>query len=221
MSDSGVMLCSMVDVLVPPGRQRRSTAFVRLHRTARLPGQIASAGPLRFAPVGRAVADTIYQASEDLTVVIRSPVGPPEILAYRRAARLARPSPARRESSRSVSPLPCETPELRSNSPDCRITPITSNRAALLPARNRPANRAATFARHTEPIKRLKQKRMLPRLQPPFAFVLKWSAIYASFGAVDTLSGASFTAATYQDGAAVGFSMFFLGVAITRTIPAA
>jgi hypothetical protein len=51
---------------------------------------------------------------------------------------------------------------------DCRITPITSNCAGLLPARNRPANRAATFPRHTEAIERLKQKRMLPHFGPRF-----------------------------------------------------
>jgi len=89
--------------------------------------------------------------------------------------------------------------------------PITSNRAGLLPVRNRPANRAATFASHTEAIKRLEQKRMLPRFSLRFVFALKWSAIYVSLGAIDTLSGASFTAATYQDGAALGFFMFPLG----------
>ncbi len=60
---SAVML-ETVDVLVPPGRQRLSTAFVRLHRTARLPGQIVSAGPLRFVPVGRAVADAAWLLTE-------------------------------------------------------------------------------------------------------------------------------------------------------------
>ena len=65
-----------VDVLVPPGRQRRSTAFVRLHRTARLQGQIASAGPLRFAPVGRAVADTAWLLTElrDVRAVVADAV---------------------------------------------------------------------------------------------------------------------------------------------------
>jgi hypothetical protein len=58
-------------------------------------------------------------------------------------------------------------------------------------------------------IKRLEQKGMLPRFSPRFVFVLKWSAIYASFSAIDTLSGASSTVATYQDGAALGFFMFF------------
>jgi hypothetical protein len=110
-----------------------------------------------------------------------------------------------------LGPLPCETPELRSNSPGCRITPVTSNGAGLLPARNLPANCAATLARHTERVKRLEQKRMLPRFSPRCAFVLKWPVIDASFGAIDALSDAGFTAATYQDDAEGGFSMFFLG----------
>jgi hypothetical protein len=45
---------------------------------------------------------------------------------------------------------------------------------------------------------------MLPRFSFRFVFALKGSAEYASFGAIDSLSGASFTAATYQDGAALG-----------------
>jgi len=61
----------------------------------------------------------------------------------------------------SMSPLLVGDAELRSNSPDCRITPIASNPAGLLPDGNRPANRAATFARHTDVIKQLKQKRIL------------------------------------------------------------
>jgi hypothetical protein len=50
-----------IDVLVPLERQRRSTAFVRLHRTVRLPDRPASSGPLRFTPVARAVADTAWR----------------------------------------------------------------------------------------------------------------------------------------------------------------
>lgn len=49
----------IVDVLVPAGRRRNSIGFVRLHRTARLPDQIVSSGPLRLAEVARAVADTV------------------------------------------------------------------------------------------------------------------------------------------------------------------
>ena len=47
-----------VDVLVPAGRQRHSTGFVRLHRTKRLPSQLVASGPLRLVPAARAVADT-------------------------------------------------------------------------------------------------------------------------------------------------------------------
>jgi hypothetical protein len=47
---------------------------------------------------------------------------------------------------------------LRSNSPGCRITRITPKSApGLLPDGNHPASRAATFARHTDAIKQLKQ----------------------------------------------------------------
>jgi hypothetical protein len=49
----------MVDVLVPDARRRTSIGFVRLHRTARLPDRIVSAGPLRLVEAARAVADTV------------------------------------------------------------------------------------------------------------------------------------------------------------------
>jgi hypothetical protein len=65
-----------VDVLVPMERQRGNAAFIRLHRTARLPAQIASSGPLRFAPVTRAVADTAWQLSSlrDVRAVVADAV---------------------------------------------------------------------------------------------------------------------------------------------------
>jgi hypothetical protein len=47
----------LVDVLVPATRQRRDAAFVRLHRTTRLPSKISRLGPLRYALPARAVAD--------------------------------------------------------------------------------------------------------------------------------------------------------------------
>jgi hypothetical protein len=50
-----------IDVLVPIGRQRGSTGFARLHRTVRMPRQIALSGPVRLAPVARAVANTAWQ----------------------------------------------------------------------------------------------------------------------------------------------------------------
>jgi hypothetical protein len=51
-------LLDTVDVLVPAGRQRHSTGFVRLHRTKHLPSQFMASGPLRLVPTARAVADT-------------------------------------------------------------------------------------------------------------------------------------------------------------------
>jgi hypothetical protein len=47
----------LVDVLVPVRRQRVSHAFVRLHRTARMPTQAYTSGVIRYAPPDRAVAD--------------------------------------------------------------------------------------------------------------------------------------------------------------------
>jgi hypothetical protein len=65
-----------IDVLVPLERQRRSTAFVRLHRTVRLPDRPASSGPLRFTPVARAVADTAWRLTSvrDVRAVVADAV---------------------------------------------------------------------------------------------------------------------------------------------------
>ena len=65
-----------IDVLVPIGRQRRSTGFVRLHRTVRMPVRASSAGPVRLAPVPRAVADTARQLTElrDVRAVVADAV---------------------------------------------------------------------------------------------------------------------------------------------------
>lgn len=49
---------SVIDVLIPATRQRKDAGFVRIHVTTRMPGQPGIAGPLRLAPVARAVADT-------------------------------------------------------------------------------------------------------------------------------------------------------------------
>jgi hypothetical protein len=49
----------LIDVLVPASRQRRDAAFVRVHRTTRMPGRIWQAGPVRYAPLPRAVADAV------------------------------------------------------------------------------------------------------------------------------------------------------------------
>jgi hypothetical protein len=52
-------LTEIVDVLVPAGRQRRDTNFVRLHRTSRMPARIWEAGPVGYAMPARAVADAV------------------------------------------------------------------------------------------------------------------------------------------------------------------
>src|SRR5947209_8418414 len=49
----------LIDVLVPVERQRASTGFARLHRTARMPDRTCSAGPVRLARAPRAVADAV------------------------------------------------------------------------------------------------------------------------------------------------------------------
>lgn len=52
-------LTEIVDVLVRAGRQRRDTKFVQLHRTNRMPARIWEAGPVRYVPASRAVADAV------------------------------------------------------------------------------------------------------------------------------------------------------------------
>jgi hypothetical protein len=49
----------LIDVLIPASRRRRDAAFVRLHRTTRLPTRVWKLGPLRYAPPARAVADAV------------------------------------------------------------------------------------------------------------------------------------------------------------------
>jgi hypothetical protein len=46
-----------VDLLIPAARRRKSTGFVRVHPTIRMPDQAVAVGPLRLAPIPRAVAD--------------------------------------------------------------------------------------------------------------------------------------------------------------------
>jgi hypothetical protein len=66
----------VIDVLVPAERQRHSTGFARLYRTARMPSQTASIGPVRLALVPRAVADTARQLTSlrDVRAVIAEAV---------------------------------------------------------------------------------------------------------------------------------------------------
>lgn len=52
-------LTDVIDVLVPLGCQRRDAAFVRLHRTSRMPDQVHRFGGLRYALAARAVGDTV------------------------------------------------------------------------------------------------------------------------------------------------------------------
>jgi hypothetical protein len=56
---SGPTAVDIIDVLVPAARQRHSTGFVRLHRTARMPTGVYPSGPVRVTLVPRAVADTV------------------------------------------------------------------------------------------------------------------------------------------------------------------
>jgi very-short-patch-repair endonuclease len=49
----------LVDVLIPASRKRRDSAFVRVHRTSRMPDRVSRLGPLRYALPARAVADAV------------------------------------------------------------------------------------------------------------------------------------------------------------------
>jgi hypothetical protein len=50
---------ALTDVLIPASRRRRDAAFVRLHRTTRMPDRVSPFGPLRYVLSARAVADTV------------------------------------------------------------------------------------------------------------------------------------------------------------------
>jgi hypothetical protein len=66
----------VIDVLVPAGRQRLSTGFVRLHRTRRMPARASSIGPVRLVLASRAVADTVQQLTDlrDVRAVVAEAV---------------------------------------------------------------------------------------------------------------------------------------------------
>ena len=66
----------LIDVLAPATRQRRDVAFVRLHRTTRIPTRIWQAGPLRYAPAARAVADAVREMTSlrDVRAVVAEAV---------------------------------------------------------------------------------------------------------------------------------------------------
>jgi hypothetical protein len=66
----------LIDVLVPATRQRHDAAFVRLHRTTRLPERICEVGRIRYVPPARAVADTVRKLSSlrDVRAVVADAV---------------------------------------------------------------------------------------------------------------------------------------------------
>jgi hypothetical protein len=66
----------VIDMLVPVERQRLSTGFVKLHRTARIPPRTCSAGPVRLVLAPRAVADTarLFSDSRDVRAVVAEAV---------------------------------------------------------------------------------------------------------------------------------------------------
>jgi hypothetical protein len=49
----------MADVLVPAGRRHHDLAYVRVHRTSRMPGLIFPVGEIWYMPPARAVAGTV------------------------------------------------------------------------------------------------------------------------------------------------------------------
>jgi hypothetical protein len=67
-----VAATDVVDVLVPHSMSRRSTGFVRLHRTSRIPDQPWVSDGMRWASVARAVADTARTKRElrDVTALV-------------------------------------------------------------------------------------------------------------------------------------------------------
>jgi hypothetical protein len=76
------------DVLIPAAKRRQSTGFARIHPTERMPSEPHTVGPVRLAPLDRAVADTarwLTQLSEVralvATVVQRNLCTPAELAA--------------------------------------------------------------------------------------------------------------------------------------------
>jgi hypothetical protein len=64
-----------IDILVPWTVKRQSTGFARIHRTRRMPG-FYTTGPIRFARVGRAVADAAhgFTTLDDVRTVVAEAV---------------------------------------------------------------------------------------------------------------------------------------------------
>jgi hypothetical protein len=48
---------NVLDVLVPGDSRRKSTGYVQIQRTTRMPGDLYTTGPIRFTSLARAVAD--------------------------------------------------------------------------------------------------------------------------------------------------------------------
>jgi hypothetical protein len=66
---------SIILVLVPENCLRRGTGFVRLQRTSRMPTDKVMAGPIRYAPLARAIGDTardMRRLSDVQTLVCRA-----------------------------------------------------------------------------------------------------------------------------------------------------
>ena len=61
-------LAEVIDVLVPVTCQRQNVAYVRLHRTARMPSESRPFGPVRYALAARAVGDAV-RGMRDLRAV--------------------------------------------------------------------------------------------------------------------------------------------------------
>ena len=51
---------SLIDVLIPESKRRRSAGFVRIRPTARMPGAMLSSGPRQFAPLARDARMRMY-----------------------------------------------------------------------------------------------------------------------------------------------------------------
>lgn len=48
---------NVLDILVPADSRRKSTGYVQIQRTTRMPGDLYTTGPIRFTSLARAVAD--------------------------------------------------------------------------------------------------------------------------------------------------------------------
>jgi hypothetical protein len=61
-----------IDVLIPASARRKSTGFVQIQRTTRMPDKVYRTGALRFAPPDRAVADAARRMTrfDDVRAVV-------------------------------------------------------------------------------------------------------------------------------------------------------